>query len=74
MPSCSSGLGFFPLSSFCLVVSTAFSCKNIFRVLSSVRMSVDTQILCYSVEFRLFLYTYLRIRVLLAIYGLGLKP
>jgi hypothetical protein len=30
MPSCSSGLGFFLFSSFCLVASTAFSCKIFF--------------------------------------------
>jgi hypothetical protein len=28
MPSCSSGLGFFLFSSFCLEASTAFSCKK----------------------------------------------
>jgi hypothetical protein len=28
MPSCSSGLGFFLFSSFCLVASTAFSCNK----------------------------------------------
>jgi hypothetical protein len=28
MPSCSSGLGFFLFSSFCLVACTAFSCKK----------------------------------------------
>jgi hypothetical protein len=28
MPSCSSGLGLFLFSSFCLVASTAFSCKT----------------------------------------------
>jgi hypothetical protein len=30
MPSYPSGLGFFLFSSFCLVVSAAFSCKNVF--------------------------------------------
>jgi hypothetical protein len=31
MPSCSSGLGFFLFSSFCLVASIAFSCKKLFK-------------------------------------------
>jgi hypothetical protein len=41
LPSCSSGLGFFLVSSFWLVASTAFSCKNFLSLTEELEETTD---------------------------------